>query len=99
MKKNERTSSKVQQQLHPSSAEGQPPTDGTPLETVSDTNQDVLEEALEMVQGGIGLDVGLGILKKDIRSLTRSKTGKTGDPDKCDTGRNCDNTDYCYRGV
>jgi hypothetical protein len=49
-------------------------TNGTPGETVSEANQEVLGEALEKVQGGIGL----GMLRNDIRSVRGFQPGDTG---------------------
>jgi hypothetical protein len=78
MENNEQKVSKDQQELSSVSAEGQQLIDEKPVDAVSDGNQDLLEEALDMVQGGVGGVRGgnlhPGVLKKEMR-LAQGKTG------------------------
>jgi hypothetical protein len=63
--------------------------------SVSDINQDHLEEALAMVQGGAGF--GLGSLKDEIRLKLWRGQAKTDDANGCDTGTRICSSEACYQ--
>jgi hypothetical protein len=70
-----------QQGLSSSSANAQLSGDGKSVEGIAEVNQSILDEALDNIQGGVGLN----IIKREIRLGKGSATEHA-----CDSGSTCD---------